>query len=81
MLYIPARCVLLDSLTTSNYTPVVSFWCTPSTVTSCSCAYLEPGRTGQPANNKLDFSLRKKLVKRYIRTTALHGAETWVPGK
>jgi len=81
MLYIPARCVLLDRLPASNYTPVVSFWCTLSTIISCACAYLEPGRTGQPANRKLDFNLRKKLVKRYIQTIALHGAEMWLPRK
>jgi hypothetical protein len=27
--------------------------------------------------NKLDLNLRKKLVKRYVWSMALHGAETW----
>ena len=28
-------------------------------------------------HSKLDFNLRKKIVKCYIWSTALHGAETW----
>jgi hypothetical protein len=27
--------------------------------------------------SKLDLNLRKKLVRCYIRSTALHGAKTW----
>jgi hypothetical protein len=81
MLHIPARCAPLDSLPTTNYTSAVSFWCTPSTIKSCTCAYLVPGRTGQQANSTLDLNLRKKPVKCYIQTEALRGAETWAPGK
>ena len=40
----------IQQLPTSNYTRVVSFWCTLST-----CAYLEPSRTGQLTANWTSF--------------------------
>jgi hypothetical protein len=35
----------------------------------------------ESANSKLDLNLRKKLVKCYIQTIALCGAESWAHGK
>ena len=37
--------------------------------------------TGRLFTSKMDLDLRKKLVKCYIWSKALYGAETWTLGK